>query len=70
MGHIRTTGAAMPLSPKLAARLAETSCWDDLTEEEQDALTMAWLDEEGRLNPNQEAIPSEDIPEINEDASS
>jgi hypothetical protein len=56
----------MPLSPKLAARLAETSCWEDLTEDEQDELTMAWLEDEGRLDDLDEAIPIEDIPEMNE----
>jgi hypothetical protein len=45
------------LSNKLAKRLAETASWDDLTEDEQDELTMAWLEDEARLDPNQETIP-------------
>jgi hypothetical protein len=64
--------SGVPMSPlfdRLAKRLAETSCWDDLTEEEQDELTMAWLEDEGRLDNLDDAIPIEDIPEMNESAS-
>jgi hypothetical protein len=57
-----------PLSERLAKRLAETSCWDDLTTEEQDELTMAWLEDEGRLDDLDDATPIELIPEFNEAA--